>query len=60
MTSNKKAGANRQNALKSTGPKTPEGGRPSSPQRAHARARVRVTKGRVGIADERVALPVPL
>ena len=54
MTSKKKAGANRQNALKSTGPKTPEGGRPSASTRSRtgyylSKPFFRMRKGRLGV-----------
>jgi hypothetical protein len=46
MTSKKKAGANRQNALKSTGPKTPEG-----------RAAVRLNALTHGLLSQQTLLP---
>src|SRR5215217_956813 len=46
MTSEKKAEANRQNALKSTGPKTPEG-----------KAAVRLNALRHGLRSEEILLP---
>jgi hypothetical protein len=46
MTSKKKAGANRQNALKCTGPKTPEG-----------RAAVRLNALTHGLLSQQILLP---
>jgi hypothetical protein len=46
MTSDRKAEANRQNALKSTGPKTPEG-----------KAAVRLNAVKHGLLSEQVLLP---
>ena len=55
MTSKKKAGANRQNTLQSTGPKTPEGeGRLSASTRSRtgyylSKPFFRMSKGRLGV-----------